>query len=144
MLKNILFLLFTSVLLIGCSNPQENESAAANQDEHPDHAETEQSNPAVATDSITPEPLQIINRPHYHTVEIRLMKFIPAELTVSKGDTVVWINNGITAHDVTELTDNLWTSSSMPVGTSWSKVITESTDYFCSIHMVMKGKLAVK
>ena len=72
------------------------------------------------------------------------MKFQPAELIVQKGDTVVWINNDIVAHDVTEESSKAWTSSVMPVGQSWSLVVTQNADYYCSIHVVMKGKLVVQ
>ena len=82
--------------------------------------------------------------PKVHTVEIKQMKFQPAELVVQKGDTVVWINNDIVAHDVTEETNKAWTSSLMPVGQSWSLVVTKNADYYCSIHVVMKGKLVVQ
>lgn len=143
-LRTFLLLLFASFLLIACSRTPEQEPSAAGQDAHPGHAVVEQSKPAVVADNITPEPLQVINRPHYHTVEIRQMKFIPAELVINAGDTVVWINNGITAHDVTEVASKRWTSSSMAVGATWSKVVTESAEYFCSIHVVMKGKLVVE
>lgn len=84
------------------------------------------------------------NLPKVHTVEIKQMKFQPAELIVQKGDTVVWINNDIVAHDVTEEPVKAWTSSLMPVGESWSMVVTQSADYYCSIHVVMKGKLIVQ
>ena len=56
--------------------------------------------------------------PKVHIVEIKQMKFQPAELIVQKGDTVVWINNDIVAHDVTEEPSKAWTSSLMPVGKS--------------------------
>ena len=82
--------------------------------------------------------------PKVHTVEIKQMKFQPAELIVQKGDTVVWINNDIVAHDVTEEPSKAWTSSLLPVGQSWSLVVTQSADYYCSIHVVMKGKLIVQ
>ena len=82
--------------------------------------------------------------PRAHTVEIKQMKFQPAELIVQKGDTVVWINNDIVAHDVTEEPGKAWTSSVMPVGESWRLVVTQSADYYCSIHVVMKGKLIVQ
>jgi len=82
--------------------------------------------------------------PKVHTVEIKEMKFQPAELFVQKGDTVVWINKDIVAHDVTEESSKTWTSSLMPVGQSWSLVVTEGADYYCSIHVVMKGKLIVQ
>ena len=84
------------------------------------------------------------NIPRVHTVEIKQMKFQPSDLIVQKGDTVVWVNNDILAHDVTEESRKAWTSSLMPVGQSWSLVVTQSADYYCSIHVVMKGKLIVQ
>lgn len=79
-----------------------------------------------------------------YTVEIKEMKFQPAELTVQKGDTVVWINRDMVAHDVTEQPDKTWASSPLAMGQSWSLVATQSADYYCSIHVIMKGKLVVK
>ena len=82
--------------------------------------------------------------PKVHTVEIKQMKFQPAELVVQKGDTVVWINNDIVPHDVTEESSKAWTSSLLPVGQSWRLVVTKSSDYYCNIHVVMKGRLVVQ
>lgn len=84
------------------------------------------------------------NTPEVHVVEIKQMKFQPAELVVQKGDTVVWINRDIVAHDVTEEPGKAWTSSVIAPGQSWRYVVTESADYYCSIHVVMKGKLKVQ
>lgn len=77
------------------------------------------------------------------TVEIKAMAFNPAEITVNKGDTILFINNDIVNHDVTEI-NKAWTSGTLQPGDSWSKVFTESADYFCSLHLVMKGKVLVK
>ncbi|MBD0333069.1 MAG: cupredoxin domain-containing protein [Chitinophagaceae bacterium] len=90
----------------------------------------------------TSTPEKKINKAY--TVEIKQMQFQPASLTVQKGDTVIWINHDIVAHDVTEEKDKLWTSGPLAPGESWSKVVTESADYYCSIHVVMKGKLVVQ
>lgn len=76
-----------------------------------------------------------------YTIEIKEMKFEPAELIVQKGDTVVWINRDMVAHDATEEPTKAWTSGVIPSGQSWSLVVTKSADYYCSIHVVMKGKL---
>ena len=78
-----------------------------------------------------------------HIIEIKKMKFVPSELTVHKGDTVVWINRDFFPHDVTELKNKTWSSSVLQQGKSWRKIITESTNYYCSLHIVMKGKLIV-
>ncbi|MFA5297301.1 MAG: plastocyanin/azurin family copper-binding protein [Lutibacter sp.] len=81
--------------------------------------------------------------PQAHVVEIKDMKFQPAELNVHKGDTVIWINKDIVAHDVTE--DNkAWASPPLTTDAIWKNVITKSDSYYCSIHVVMKGKLTVE
>ena len=92
--------------------------------------------------SCTTNPDKIAHKTY--TVEIKQMKFDPAALIVQKGDTVVWINRDIVAHDVTEELTKAWTSSVMPTGQSWSLVVTKSADYYCSIHVVMKGKVVVQ
>jgi plastocyanin len=79
-----------------------------------------------------------------YTIEIKEMKFQPSDLTVNKGDTVIWINHDMVAHDVTEDPAKAWSSSKLQQGQMWSKVVTENTSYFCSIHVVMKGKLIVR
>jgi plastocyanin len=92
--------------------------------------------------SCATESRQIVHK--LHTVEIKQMKFQPAELTIQKGDTVVWINHDIVAHDVTEEPGKTWTSSLIRPGESWRFTISQSADYYCSIHVVMKGKLVVQ
>lgn len=78
------------------------------------------------------------------TVIISGMKFHPDVLHINKWDTVVWINNDIVSHDVTEFPQKEWTSDTIPPGHSWKKVMGVSTDYFCSIHPTMKAKIAVR
>jgi plastocyanin len=76
-------------------------------------------------------------------VEIRDMKFEPDVLFAKTGDTVVFTNDDLVTHDVTEQ-NKAWTSSALAPGKSWSMVITGSVAYYCSIHVVMKGKIIVK
>lgn len=90
--------------------------------------------------STTPEKYS----PKTDTVVISQMKFQPAELTVHKGDTVIWINKDIVAHDVTQVPNITWTSKSLAPGNSWKMSVEGSDDYFCSIHIVMVGKLIVE
>ena len=80
---------------------------------------------------------------HKFIVDISKMKFNPDQLIVQKGDTVVWVNNDFTNHCVTR-TDSAWTSATIEPGKYWQKVIDQSEDYFCAIHVVMKGKILVK
>ena len=71
------------------------------------------------------------------------MQFQPAELVIKKGDTVTWINKDFVDHDITEEKDKAWKSLLLKAGKKFSRVIKANTDYFCSIHVVMKGKLKV-
>lgn len=82
--------------------------------------------------------------PTKHIIEIKSMKFIPAEIYVKKGDTVVWKNKDFFPHDVAKFEDKSWKSSPIQQGETWSKVVTKSEDYFCSLHVVMKGKITLK
>jgi len=79
-----------------------------------------------------------------HIIEIKEMRFQPAELTVHAGDTVEWINRDFVDHDVTEENKKEWSSTPLAAGKSWHRVITKSVGYYCSIHQVMKGKLLVQ
>jgi plastocyanin len=93
-------------------------------------------------DSCTSAPEKAMHK--VYNVEIKQMQFQPAELALQKGDTVIWINHDIVTHDVTEEKGKVWTSGPLAPGDSWSLVVTEGADYFCSIHVVMKGKLIVQ
>jgi plastocyanin len=118
---NSFYLLF-SILLINSCNPG------------PANTGSEK----TAVDTITPE--KIIAKSY--TVEIKEMKFQPAVLAVQPGDTVVFINHDMVAHDVTDEYKR-WTSSPLPAGESWKLVITQTCNYYCSIHQVMKGRLEI-
>ena len=72
------------------------------------------------------------------------MKFNPAELVVTKGDTVIWINRDFFTHDVASVNNNSWKTKPLEKGESWTKVITKDEDYFCPLHIVMKGKIILK
>ena len=72
------------------------------------------------------------------------MQFQPSELSVKKGDTVVFINKDIVAHDVTEEKSKEWRSSPLLTDQSFKLVVTKTADYYCSLHPVMKGKIQVK
>jgi plastocyanin len=71
------------------------------------------------------------------------MKFEPEVLVVRSGDTVTWINKDLVDHDVTEEKSKAWRSSPLKAGQKFSRVVKTGADYFCSIHVVMKGKLKV-
>ena len=80
---------------------------------------------------------------HPDTIVISGMVFHPAELHIKKGDTVVWINRDIVVHDASEFPNKKWTSGPLENGSSWKMKVDKSYDYFCSIHITMKGKVIV-
>lgn len=79
-----------------------------------------------------------------YTVEIKNMKFVPDSITVKKGDEVVFVNRDMVTHCVTEEKTKAWTSSAIPAGESFLLVANESSQYYCALHTVMKGKIIVK
>jgi plastocyanin len=81
--------------------------------------------------------------PTVDTIVISDMMFNPKEIVIPGGDTILWINNDLVSHCVTEL-KGMWTSSSIPVGGSWKKQFTQSSEYYCAIHPDMAGKIVVK
>lgn len=118
-LKLEIGLLFIVAMLISCASPSEQP---------------------------TPEPATTIDepKPTVHSVEITQMKFYPAELKVKKGDKVVFVNHDLVTHDITEESKKEWSSSPLVTDQTWILVVTESVNYFCSIHPVMKGKIIVE
>lgn len=82
--------------------------------------------------------------PTAHAVSIAQMKFIPETLRVHLGDTVVFTNKDVVDHDATALPDSSWSSHALHPGESWKWVADTSSDYFCSIHVVMRGTIVVE
>ncbi len=78
------------------------------------------------------------------TVTIELMKFTPETLSISKGDTVFWVNKGFVAHTVQSYQNNKFYSDTIQPQASWKWVVEDSAAYFCSIHPTMLGKLIIK
>jgi len=96
---------------------------------------------ACGSDTSTKAPAESFKNVH---VDISNMQFQPAEISVKKGDTITWTNKDMVAHDVTEQPNSTWTSGPLATGKSWQMVARQSGDYYCSIHVVMKGRIMVK
>ena len=92
--------------------------------------------------SCAPAPTK--NKAQLHIVEIKQMQFQPATLYLHNEDTVQFINHDMVAHNATEITKTLWASPTLASGDSWKVVVRQSADYYCSIHVVMKGKIVVQ
>jgi len=126
----VISVLFLSLFLYGCTRPEDNAIKPLKQYVPPPDSNR------VA--------MQHIYTPKTYTVEISGMKFQPAEITVHTADTVVWRNNDLVAHCVTELNTNAWTSGKLPPGKLWKIAVDKSYVYFCAIHVVMKGKITLQ
>lgn len=86
--------------------------------------------------------------PQRHEVAMEGMQFVPADLTVNQGDTVVWINKDIVPHTSTDssATAGGWDSGMVNAGDSAVVVMGTkgSFDYVCIFHPVMTGKIVVQ
>lgn len=80
-----------------------------------------------------------------YTVTIDASRFEPASLTVTRGDTVVWINKDIIPHTATA-PNGAFDSGGLPLGQSWTyrpKQVGEFA-YVCAFHPTMMATLIVK
>ena len=77
------------------------------------------------------------------TIRINLMAFSPGNVSVYQGDTVMWINDDIVAHNVKEMDHHLFFSDTLHPGGSFRWIATANAEYICSIHPTMKGKITI-
>lgn len=82
--------------------------------------------------------------PETRIITIKNMAFTPSSLNIHSGDTILFKNEDMVTHNITNANKNAWASGPLPAGSSWKTVVTASADYFCSLHPVMKGKLVVE
>ena len=83
--------------------------------------------------------------PALHTVTIDGFEFHPAEITVSKGDVVVWVNKDPVPHTATAAR-TAFDSGTINAGSSFRFTATSPGrfDYVCTLHPTMKGALIVR
>jgi plastocyanin len=133
LLRNILFLVFSVSLIFSCGNSTKRESLVI------------KTSDSVFGNLPKAESFRIRkSNPHVYSIMISGMAFQPKDITVNKGDTIKWINQDLVNHCVTEIRNNTWASPPIPSGGSWKMVVTQSSDYYCAIHPVMKGRIIVK
>lgn len=142
--KNILTSLLLLWIVASCSNTREKKESPYGDSALYAYDTMCGTKANTKNDSAQNNSPSATSRPHFHVVEIKGMKFVPEEITVTKGDTIEWINKDITTHDVTEEPTKAWTSSKIVSGKSWHMTVKSSADYFCSIHLVMKGKIITR
>ena len=78
-------------------------------------------------------------------VEIHNMKFNPANLTVTAGTKVTWVNQDESPHTVTDK-GKVFRSAALDTKDSFSYTFAAPGEftYFCTIHPMMVGKIVVK
>jgi plastocyanin len=83
--------------------------------------------------------------PTAHTVKLQNFGFAPAELTVARGDTVIWSNTDFVPHTATAR-NSAWDSKAIEANGSWRWVAREAGryDYYCVFHPNMKGTIDVR
>jgi plastocyanin len=79
-----------------------------------------------------------------HTVTIENMQFNPSQLTVRRGDRIVWVNKDLFPHTATS--GKVFDSGSIAVDASWSYVADKTGvyAYSCTFHPTMKGTITVQ
>jgi len=83
--------------------------------------------------------------PRRHTVTIEGNAFRPDDLTVDRGDTVVWVNRDFYPHTATD-TEGRFDSGVIPANESWALTVDASGElaYTCTFHPAMKATLRVR
>jgi len=83
--------------------------------------------------------------PRRHTVTIEGNAFRPDDLTLDRGDTVVWVNHDFYPHTATA-NDGRFDSGTIPANASWELTVEASGElrYFCALHPTMKATLRVR
>jgi plastocyanin len=79
-------------------------------------------------------------------VSMEEIAFVPAELTVSVGDTVTWTNNDSVPHDVTADSFSSGEPGGMAGGDTFEHTFDEAGtfDYVCTVHPGMEGTVVVE
>jgi plastocyanin len=97
--------------------------------------------------SLGPSAAACARKPVTHTVTIDASRFDPAVLTVTAGDTVVWVNNDIIPHTAnSQVGHQGFASGSLALGQSWTYRPKQAGEwaYVCAFHPAMKATLVVK
>lgn len=84
--------------------------------------------------------------PPTHLVVIENMKYSPATLEVHPGDWVIFRNNGIVPHTITEKPSKAFDSGILNPGEQWKLVVPDregALRYHCLLHPLMEGSITV-
>ena len=80
-----------------------------------------------------------------HTVVIEGMRFAPEALTVTSGDSVVWVNKDLFPHTATSEAGG-FDSQQIAASESWRHTFEKQGDfsYVCTLHPTMKAAVKVE
>src|SRR5688572_20940188 len=80
-----------------------------------------------------------------HTIVVENMKFVPENLTVKPGDSVVWVNKDFFPHTATAQHKS-FDSGDIAANKSWKLVAAKkgAFPYVCTLHPTMKATLIVQ
>ena len=125
--------------------PVENDNSSATTSTTNSSSETAVATPKVdsATTAKTETTESANEKASVHVVTIENMKFNPVTISINKGDQVTFINKDIVGHNATEV-NKVWASPMLQTGQSWTFSPQKTSDYYCTVHLVMKGKIIVK
>lgn len=86
------------------------------------------------------------HEPRTHHVAIRDMQFVPADVSVSVGDTIIWTNEDIVPHTVTSAARSGFDSAAIESKRQWRHVVAVTGDYsyVCSFHPTMHGTITAR
>ncbi len=85
---------------------------------------------------------QTTSLPQRHVVQIQDFAFLPPEITVALGDTVVWVNKDFVPHFVS-IASGKWQSDIVEEDQTWELIVNESGSfhYVCIFHPEMSGEV---
>ena len=85
-------------------------------------------------------------RPSRQAVELTGIAFQPPVLTVSVGDTVIWLNHDLVPHTSTATDKHGWDTGLIAAGDSARFIPRKAGQwqYACTFHPTMKAKLIVR
>lgn len=89
---------------------------------------------------------QKTRKPVTHTVTIDATAFSPASITISTGDSVVWVNKDVIPHTATSAKAGVFDSGTLASGKSSKQTFKAKGEfaYLCQFHPTMKGRVKIE
>jgi plastocyanin len=129
-MKTVLICLLVAILLLGCASQQQPSQQPP--------AQQPSGQPPGGNQTPPPNANEV-------TVQLIGFKFDPADIEVSAGTKVTWVNNDPARHTVT-FDNGEFDTGDFPHGDSRSYVFNKAGNYtyHCTVHPSMKGSVTVR